>query len=165
MRNLQEQKKLLESKTKSLKKKLTILKANPKIAEFSSKNVDNEKFSQAKKIFTEINKNIFEFKKQRNREQSRKGKLQNLLHELNSLNRNIDTGKVKCADCGSDKIIFSNNDFDFEVSNSFVRNKIINSIKEDINIKVEIIEELTLNINKEQAYYGQGALHQRYRRE
>ena len=77
--------------------------------------------------------------------------LQNLLHELNSLNRNIDTGKVRCADCGSDKIIFSNNDFDFEVSNSFVRNKIINSIKEDITIKEEIIEELTRNINIEQS--------------
>ncbi len=150
-RNLQELKTQLENKVKSLKKKLTILKANPKIADYSSKNIDTEKFDETKKIIAEINKNIFEFKKQRNREQSRKDKLQNLLHELNSLNRNIDTGKVRCADCGSDKIIFSNNDFDFEVSNSFVRNKIINSIKEDITIKEEIIEELTRNINNEQS--------------
>ena len=71
-RNLQELKTQIENKVKSLKKKLTILKANPKIADYSSKNIDTEKFDEAKKIIAEINKNIFEFKKQRNREQSRK---------------------------------------------------------------------------------------------
>lgn len=148
--NLKSEKEKLKNEEKVLRKKLTLLKASPEIAEFSTKSIDLEKFNTQKQIIFEINKSIFEFKKQRSREQNRKNKLDNLLSELNSLNRNIDTGKVKCGDCGSDKIIFSNEDFDFEVSNSFVRKQIINSIKNDISLKTDIIEELTMNINNEQ---------------
>ncbi len=48
------------------------------------------------------------------------------------------------------KIIFSNEDFKFEVSNNYVRKNIIDSIKSNIAIKHEIISELNNNIIKEQ---------------
>lgn len=149
-KNLKEQKIILENKIKSLKKKLSILKANSNIAEFSLKSIDTDKFEKTKKVLFDINGNISSLKKQRDREQSRKNKLENLLSELRSLNRNIDTGKVKCADCGSKRVIFSNNDFDFEISNLFVRQIILKSIKDDIEIKTETIEELTRSLNIEQ---------------
>lgn len=150
IQNLNDEKDKLKDKEKSLKKKFSLLKENPEIANFTATSADIDRFEKEKKIISDINHSIFEYKKQRTREQNRKNKLQNLLGELNSLNRNIDTGKVKCAICGSDKIIFSNEDFNFEVSNSFIRKQIINSIDTDINLKSEIIDELTRNINYEQ---------------
>ena len=54
----------------------------------------------------ELHLNIAELKKQRNREENRKIKLQNLITELTSLNRNLNEGKVKCSDCGSTENYF-----------------------------------------------------------
>ena len=48
------------------------------------------------------------------------------------------------------KITFSNQDFEFEVSNNFVRKNIIESVKNNISIKSEIVEELNNNIDNEQ---------------
>jgi len=85
-----------------------------------------------------------------NRETNRKLKLQALLTELSSLNQKIEVGKVKCAECGSDKIIYTNGDVSFEISNTVVKNEIINSINEQIKEKSEIINELTVSIELEE---------------
>jgi hypothetical protein len=69
---------------------------------------------------------------------------------LKSLNRSLNEGKVKCSECGSNKIIFANQDFEFDVSNNLVRNNILKSIKENIIVKGEIVEELNGEIFKEQ---------------
>ncbi|ENA1798061.1 hypothetical protein ABF200_002306, partial [Flavobacterium psychrophilum] len=98
----------------------------------------------------ELHLNIAELRKQRNREENRKIKLENLITELSSLNRTLNEGKVKCLDCGSNKIIFSNEDFEFEVSNNYVKKNIIESIKNNISIKFEIIDELNQSIHREQ---------------
>lgn len=63
---------------------------------------------------------------------------------MNSLNINLNQGKTHCGECGSDKIIFTNDEFDFEISNKDVRLRIINLISENIEIKEEIIQEYDL---------------------
>ena len=73
-----------------------------------------------------------------------------LIDELNSLNRNIEKGKIICADCGSDRIVYTNRDLGFDVSNSYVRQKVLRSINLQISQKEEIIGEYSRIIHKEQ---------------
>lgn len=58
--------------------------------------------------------------------------------------------KIVCKECGSDKIIYTNNNVSFDISNITVRNKIIQSIKSQIDLKNELINEYTNIINKSQ---------------
>ena len=148
--NLKKEKATLESKINSETKKISIIKSNPEIASFISSASNNIEFKNTSNQLSEIHQNIAELKKNRNREENRKIKLEALISELNSLNRSLNEGKVKCSDCGSDKIIFSNEDFEFEVSNNFVRQNIIQSIKENISLKSDIILEFNNEIIKEQ---------------
>jgi len=150
IQELNEKKKTIEQRIKTEQKKISILKKNPDIATFISSTANNIDFKNTSKLLTEMHKNIAELKKQRNREENRKIKLESLIIELNSLNRSLNEGKVKCSECGSNKIIFSNQEFEFDVSNNFVRNNILKSIKESIIVKSEIIEELNGEIFKEQ---------------
>lgn len=144
---IKEEIKRLKSQIKILNKKLSIKQENSKIAEQVSKSYDRTLFKQKEVKLNELNKNISNLKRQRTRETNRRSKLFNLLTELNSLNRKLDEGSVKCYDCGSQKIIYSNEQFNFEVSNSEVRNNIIHSIRINISQKEDLILELTNEIN------------------
>ncbi|MES2806922.1 MAG: hypothetical protein V4652_15275 [Bacteroidota bacterium] len=148
--NLKKEKSIIETKIKAETRKIKVIKQNPQIATFISSASNNLDFKNTSNQLRELHLNIAELKKQRNREENRKIKLQNLITELTSLNRNLNEGKVKCYDCGSTKITFSNQDFEFEVSNNFVRKNIIESVKNNISIKSEIVEELNSSINNEQ---------------
>jgi len=148
--NLKKDKSIIETKIKTETRKIKVIKQNPQIASFISSASNNLDFKNTSNQLKELHSNIAELKKQRNREENRKIKLENLVTELSSLNRGLNEGKVKCLDCGSNKIIFSNDDFEFEVSNNYVRKNIIESIKNNITIKFEIIDELNQNIYKEQ---------------
>ena len=141
---------LLKQDKKNLLKKLKIVKQNTKVAGFTQKSIDKEQFNKKKLELEKINKAILDLKKDRNREFNRKVKLESLRFELNSLNKSLSLGKTHCGECGSDKIIFTNDKFDFEISNKNVRSRIINSINENIEIKKEVIQEYDLQIQKEQ---------------
>ncbi|ERK28244.1 hypothetical protein [Clostridium intestinale] len=143
-----------EEKVKAMKKLMKFTKNNPNLSNFINKSSDRELFESKKKILNDISKNISEYKKKRARELTRMEKLKNLITELNSLNRNISLGKVTCGNCGSDKIIYSNEDVNFEVSNKIVRSQILDSIRESIEIKEEIVKEFTNNINIEQEKFN-----------
>lgn len=139
--------KKLKLELKENKKKITILRANPEIAKVLSKSKDFESFKEKRKEIDDLNNMISKIKRSRQREENRKSKLQILLSELNSLNKNISIGGLKCADCGSDRIIYSNNEIKFDVSNSDVRNNIINSIQENISQKIDIIRDFSHEVN------------------
>ncbi|MDR0229893.1 MAG: hypothetical protein LBI72_12645 [Flavobacteriaceae bacterium] len=147
--NLKKEKSLIETKIRTETRKIKVIKQNPQIATFISSTSNNLDFKNISNQLNEVHSNIAELKKQRNREENRKIKLENLITELSSLNRSLNEGKVKCLDCGSNKIVFTNDNFEFEVSNNYVRKNIIESITNTITIKSEIIDELNDNINKE----------------
>ncbi|MFD2697950.1 hypothetical protein ACFSQ0_08105 [Mesonia sediminis] len=148
---LKKKKKSIQLDIKAEKKKISIIKKNPDLAKFISSAANNADFKNTSNQLTELNKNIAELRKKRNREENRKIKLQSLINELKSLNRSLNEGNVKCSDCGSKNIIFSNKEFEFEVSNNYVRKNILNSIKENISIKEDIVQEFNSEILKEQA--------------
>ncbi len=148
--DLKNQKKSIETKIKSEKKKITILKKNPEIASYISSTANEIEFKKISNQLNELHKNIADLKKHRNREENRKIKLESLISELNSLNRSLNEGKVKCSDCGSKKIIFTNDEFDFDISNNTVKKNILKSIQENIVSKKEIIQEFNDEIIKHQ---------------
>lgn len=139
-----------KTEIKVLDKKMKFINDHPEIAENSLASSDQENFNKYNGILTELTKTISSYRNQRNRETNRKLKLQALLTELSSLNQKIEVGKVKCAECGSDKIIYTNGDVSFEISNNVIKNDIINSINEQIIEKSEIINELTDSIRLEE---------------
>ncbi|WP_430426274.1 hypothetical protein [Maribacter litoralis] len=154
LKNEKEKLEILKQDKKNLLKKLKIAKQNTNVAGFTQKSIDKEQFNKKKLELEKINKSILDLKKDRNREFNRKVKLESLRFELSSLNINLNQGKTHCGECGSDKIIFTNDEFDFEISNKDVRLRIINSINENIEIKEEIIQEYDLQIQSEQDQFN-----------
>ncbi|MCK5134014.1 MAG: hypothetical protein KAR40_17930 [Candidatus Sabulitectum sp.] len=124
-----------------LSRRLSFARENPAVARQVLQSVNNVDFQEQSNALQKTNKEISANSTKRNRATNRRCKLQNLVSQLNSLNRSIKIGKVKCADCGSEKIVYSNGEFTFEVSNDIVRREIISSIHAQIsNISVAISE-------------------------
>jgi hypothetical protein len=142
--------KSLKIKLKTIRKKISIIRSNPNVAEIASKSYDTEITQDKIKSCRSINGKIAEIKRSRQREINRMTKLEALIAELNSLNRGLSEGNVKCGDCGSEKIVYSNNDLTFEVSNTKVRLSILESIQNNILQKQEIIDDFTAELNIEQ---------------
>lgn len=135
---------------KETRKKILLIKDNPQIAEIFSKTFDSERVQTKIKSMYELNARLSELRKLRQREINRKIKLELLVSELNSLNRNLSEGNVRCGECGSDKIIYSNQELNFDISNSDVKNEILKSISRNINQKNEIITDYTNEIHATQ---------------
>ncbi len=127
-------------------RKISLINENPKIAEITSKTYNTEIFQGKIKTISDIVESLSKLKRSRQREINRKTKLEQLVSELNSLNRGLSEGSVKCGECGSKKIFYSNDDLTFEISNIDVRNGILQSIAENIQQKEEIIFDLSREI-------------------
>mgnify|MGYP007002651685 CR=1 FL=1 len=103
----------------------------------------------------EINKlkdSLASLSNERSRLLTQKTKNEITLKELNSLNREIKVGKLKCLDCNSDKIGYESADksYTFDICNLETRKNIITSIETKINIYEEEIEKLNLEIESKQ---------------
>ena len=95
-----------------------------------------------------MHNDIAEYKKKRSLEFNRKAKLEALVQELNSLNREIEQGNVVCAECGSDKIIYKSKGLSFEVSNAYIRKQVMHSIAYQISQKDDIIREYSYQLQR-----------------
>lgn len=116
---------------------------NPDLAIRVQSGYSNSKFKKFEQQVREINKQISTVSNRRNRELNRKIKLDNLVNELRSLNQNIEIGRVKCGDCGSEKIVYTSGDLVFEITNDLVRKQILSSIASQITQRSEIISSLS----------------------
>lgn len=137
----------LKIKLNETKKKISLINENPEIAEIASKTYDSERVQAKIRAINEVNGSISTFKRSRQREINRKSKLEQLVSELNSLNKKLSEGKVQCGECGSEKIVYSNSDLTFDISNIDIRNEILKSISENIFQKDEIINDFSREIN------------------
>lgn len=142
--------KQLKADISATKKLLKLIKGNSNISGYVNKYSDNEQFTTYRSLIKSVYSTIGEYKKKRMLELNRKEKLESLIQELNSLNREIKQGNVVCASCGSDKIIYKNRSMAFEVSNQFVRTNVLTSIRYQIEQKEEVIREYTRELQKGQ---------------
>ena len=131
---------------KKLKKNIKFLKDNPDVVAFSNNGKDKDDFEKVKEELNKIIIKIYSFKKSRKSAYIRKTNLENLIVELNSINHHVEKGTVKCLQCGSKNISYTNGDISFDISNTMVRKEIINSINEQIISEQELIEEAEQNI-------------------
>lgn len=66
------------------------------------------------------------------------------------LNKQLKTGEIRCQDCGSRNVIYSNGDLSFELTNDLVRKNIIESICESIRLYNSQVLELQQMIDAKQ---------------
>lgn len=142
----------LQQEEKILKKQNKILEnRNPRIEILSTY---NDIKSLESKI-SEINKlkdTIVDYSNNRNRLINRKIKNEIVLSELRSLNRVINSGTLRCSECGSDKIFYYTEDksYNFDITTSDMRSQILKSIEEKIDAYTEEIEKINNYIEKSQ---------------
>ena len=138
----------LKADIAATKKLLKLLKKNPDVSGYVDKYGGSTQFDTFRMRVKRLHNEIAEYKKRRNLEYNRKEKLESLVQELNSLNREFEQGNVICAKCGSDKIIYKSKGMSFEVSNSYVRKQVLASIAYQISQKEEIICEYSYQLQQ-----------------
>ena len=144
--------KCLKNEKDSLLKQYKILKSDKSAISFLSTANDRLLFEKKIKEMEKIRMRIEELRKARNRATTRKSKWETTLKELRSLNKIITHGELRCMDCNSTNISFSdsnrNPSYTFDVSSVEMRNEIINSINEQISTYDEEIERLSIEISR-----------------
>ncbi|WP_075617993.1 hypothetical protein [Paenisporosarcina indica] len=143
----------LKDERKTLLKQYKILKSTNAAASYLSSVNDKLNFKSIIEKIEKVKDQILELSKSRNSALSRKSKCEITIKELKSLNRNIDSGELRCMDCNSTHISFyseGKHSYSFEVSTPEIRNQILESITEKINAYSEEIEDYTFEINKRQ---------------
>lgn len=144
----------LKDERKLLVKQHKILLSKKPPVQYLSGVSDKYAFKEKVMQMNKINAEITELRKARNLTANRKSKWENTKKELNSLNRNIDIGELRCMDCNSKNISFvtsaKRGAYSFDVSTIEMRNNILNSINDKISSYNEEIEKFDVAINKEQ---------------
>ncbi|MQR93634.1 hypothetical protein [Fictibacillus phosphorivorans] len=140
----------LKDEKNTLLKQHKILRSTKKSASFLSSVNDKISFKAKISQIDKIKNQILDLRKTRNAALSRKSKCEVTLKELNSLNRTISGGELRCMDCNSTHIGFSasiESSYTFDVSTPEIRSQIISSIIEKIASYQEDIDRYTIEIN------------------
>lgn len=119
------------------------------ISHIKDKDAFNHKISEMENIMEKIS----EIKKERSKSASKRAFWNSTLKELNSLNRNITVGELRCMDCNSTNIAYKGqgkDSYSFDVSTEEMRKHIIDSINEKIANFSEDISRYDAEIEKYQ---------------
>ncbi|WP_068983522.1 MULTISPECIES: hypothetical protein [Lysinibacillus] len=136
----------LKEEKKLLLKQNKILKSEKKPISYLSSVNDRENFKKNIQKIETIKETLTELQKERNLIFNRMSKCEGTIKELNSLNREMESGKVVCLDCGSIQIgykLSGEKSYTFDVSTPKIRADIMNSIKNKIEDYKEEIERIT----------------------
>lgn len=139
----------LKRQEKALIAKHKILASNDAPVSYLSSINDKDMFSKKVSELDRLKIKIAELRKARNLATTRKLKWEITLKELNSLNRAISCGELKCMDCGSTNITFESSQkgaYSFDVSTHAMRSEIIASINAKLLSYDEEIEKLSMQI-------------------
>lgn len=121
--------------------------------EYLSKIKDRDAFNKRVEEMDAITNLIAEIKKKRNHIAAEKSLWIGTLKELNSLNRNIKVGELRCMDCDSTRIAYKGTNkskYSFDISTPLMRKQIIESINDKISDFTEEIKKLDFEIQKQQ---------------
>ncbi|MGO4530109.1 hypothetical protein AB4Z30_13600 [Paenibacillus sp. 2TAF8] len=145
--------KKLKEERKSLLNQHKILNSNNPAASYLSSVNDKQNFKSKIDKVEKLRDQILELSKMRNAALTRKSKCEMTIKELQSLNRTIESGELRCMDCNSTHIKFKSsvkNSYSFDVSTHEIRQQILESISEKIKAYSEDMENFTFEINKRQ---------------
>lgn len=144
---IKEEIKVVQNEIKANKEYLKLLKTDKNVSSYLDKFTSNEEFEKFQSRSKQLNDKISEIQRERNREQVRQDKLNQLLKELNSLNREIKSGNVYCTDCGSSNISFKNRDVNFDLSNVEVRKQVLKDTPKDFKKSLLYSEIINTDID------------------
>lgn len=151
--NLKSLIKKLKSDKSTILKQHKILKKELNPISYLSNVNDRIMFEKKINEMEIIRQRIEDLRKERNTLKTRQAKWKTTHKELNSINRTIDCGELRCMDCNSTHISFSatrKKSYTFDISTTEMRNEIICSIQEKISAFSEEIERINREINKKQ---------------
>ncbi len=141
-----------QSAITAARRKIRLLKDNPQLATQTISAAEREAAQERQKVINDIQQRISTLRKKKAREINRRTRLITLLSELNSLNKTISVGKIKCSSCGSEAIVFESGDLCFDLSNNEVRRNVRDAINEQISLKGEIVGEIERELGAQQAH-------------
>ena len=153
VRKIQEELTKLKKERSLIIKQHSILTSQDIPISYLSSINDKASFKMKVQELDKINAKIAELRKARNSAATRKASWETTLKELNSLNRTIECGQLRCMDCNSTNIAFcsaNKNAYSFDVSSAEMRNEIIVSITERIESYSEDIDRLSVQIDDAQ---------------
>lgn len=134
------------------RRKIRLLKDNPQLATQTISAAERETAQEQEIVINGIQQRISALRKKKAREMNRRARLNALLSELNSLNKTISVGKIKCSSCGSEAILYESGDLCFDLSNNEVRRNVRDSIYEQISLKGDIVGEVEREIAAQQSH-------------
>lgn len=149
---IKEEIKKLGNERATLIKENEFLKNNIPAARLAHYTLNKEEITKKLKSLNIIKTEIVELQNQRNRLWNKKLKDEILLKELNSLNTTLSEGEVVCLDCRSNHIGYKNkkNGIQFDVSNTDIRNSILESIRNKISMYSEECSKLEQKLSLRQ---------------
>ncbi|KGQ63007.1 hypothetical protein [Gallibacterium anatis] len=156
-RRIKRELKLLRAARKDKLDLSDFYKSHSAATEYISHIKDKDAFNQKVADMESIRENISQLRKARSKSASKKALWNSTLKELNSLNRNIEVGELRCMDCDSTNITYKGqgkDSYSFDVSTPEMRKHIINSIKEKIANFSEDISRYDAEIEKYQIEFN-----------
>ena len=135
LNKIKERKKALQSRRKELTKQAKQLKNPGTALAIVSPTSDREEKARIISELDEIRDGIVSLQNRRNHILTRMKKNEAVLHELNSLNREISCGALECLNCHSHDIGYRMDkaDFVFDLTTTDMRKQILRSLKERID--------------------------------
>lgn len=140
----------LSEQRKLLKKSSSILKSRKIEASFATYTASKVRIDEKIKGIEKTRDIITELTTLRNRLQNKIVKNEILLKEINSLNRDLDAGKLVCIDCGSNRIAYESKEsaVRFEISDNDIRAQIRNIINQRIQAAKEDIQDVDIKLQR-----------------
>ena len=147
-----QKKKELSAEKKSIIRKTTLLKTYSKEANTVFVDADKDQLEKSLELVETLNSELSVLKRQRVRLFSRLSKNKNVLSEINSIRKNIETGRFVCGECGSTNIkYYLDKDVTFDVSNDEMRKNIVSNLKNTIKGIENEIDEINVEIEVKQS--------------
>ena len=143
----------LKGQIKSLTKEASALKARGTALSAISATTDARDMQEFLKELDSVRAEVTDLRKTRNRYLARLTKNQIVLDELNSLRREVKTGKLVCLKCGSVSVGYQMADSNviFDVTSPDMRTQIVNTLKERIDAIEADLDALERNLRKAQS--------------
>ncbi len=145
----------LKAEKKILLAQNKILKSKHAPTSYLFKENDRLAFSKKIEQLNLIKDKILDLRNQRSALHNRKNNWENTISELNSLNKSISCGQLRCVSCGSTDIALNVGNgkeayYTFDLSSPEMRAEIIRSIESKIESLLDEIERVNLNLRDAQ---------------
>ena len=158
-KQLKEKKDALKTRARELEKQGRVLKSVGSSLAAISPTADREETARHIKRLDELGERIGELQRQRNSEYTRKLKNEQVLKELNSLNREMKERSVVCLKCGSDAIGYKmpESEYVFDVTTQSMRAQIRQAVQDRIDKHADEYLRLGKEIRKLQSQFSEMA--------